>query len=159
MAVDVTFAPATRAHAEALARTMCREDVEEVLAGGAPSALASLELSLAVSELAVTMLLDGQVAAMFGVQPLEGKTLLGELTRGIVWALTAEVTRRHPRAYMEHSKAVVKVLLDYCPDLRNLIDARHTRALRWARWMGFELGEPIPFGPQGLLFVPFRARA
>lgn len=159
MASEVTFAPATVALARELAADMCPEDEAEVVAGGQPDGLSALLFSLRVSEVAVAMLVDGRVAAMFGIQPLEATTHLGQLQRGLVWALTSRVSRKHPRAYMEHSRAVVKALLSYCPDLSNYIDARHRQALRWARWMGFELGAPVPLGPQGLPFIPFRARA
>jgi hypothetical protein len=159
LAVEVTFARATRAHALELAANMRDEDVLEVLAGGAASPLAAIEDSLALSDLAFAMLFGGQVAALFGVQPLEVGTHLGPPTRGCVWVLTAQVTNKHPGAYLKHSRPVVAAMLDYCPDLSNFIDARHGPALRWAKWVGAELGEPVPFGPHGALFVPFRVRA
>lgn len=163
MGAEVTFAAATEHLARELAADMCAEDVAEVLAGGQPTPLASLLFSLSVSELAVAMMINSKVAAIFGVQPLppEGgeAAYLGPLRRGIGWVLTSNVSRRHPRAYMHHSRVVVKALLDYCPDLTNLMDARHKPALRWAKWMGFEMGEPMPYGPAGLSFIPFRVRA
>jgi hypothetical protein len=43
--------------------------------------------------------------------------------------------------------------------MTNYVDARHTKAVRWIKWMGFEVLPAIPLGPQQALFHPFRLEA
>ena len=154
MAVEVTFAAATPAHVDELVATMRREDVEECAALGL-SPREAVERSAMVSEFSVTVLFDGEVAAMSGVRTIASETALGPPVSGVFWILTGEPCARHPRAFLKHSRELVAGYLRYCPHLFNYIDARHKPALRMAKWMGFNLGAPKPLGPLGADFIPF----
>jgi hypothetical protein len=37
----------------------------------------------------------------------------------------------------------------------NYVDARNVRAVKWFKWLGFEVSEPEPFGLNGELFHRF----
>ncbi len=63
----LVFIPATADHAEELALTLRPEDTAEVLACGFGSAREALLLSLQRSEAAWAAMVDGAVAAMFGL--------------------------------------------------------------------------------------------
>jgi hypothetical protein len=144
---------ATREHAEALARTMRAEDVAECHAGGlAP--LAALVQSVDTSDVAYAALVDGQVGAMFGVGQLAGV----DEPVGHVWFLTGASFARHPRPFVRIARWVVAHMLQLYPVLFNIIDFRYTAAVRWAKWLGFDVGEPMPFGPAGVPFVSARLR-
>ena len=43
--------------------------------------------------------------------------------------------------------------------LTNYADARNTTAIRWLRWLGFNILPAIPFGLDGLPFHPFELGA
>jgi hypothetical protein len=43
--------------------------------------------------------------------------------------------------------------------LENFIDARYEAAVRWAKWLGFDVGAPVPYGPAGMPFHPARLEA
>lgn len=158
-APSVTFTAATAWHARELAPTMRAADAAEVRASGGYSPLEALEASLMHSAHAWACLFDGQVAALFGLVPLRRPGALTGPACAAAWLLTGELVQRHPRAFLRACEAVVPALLQKYPVLTNHVDARYTAALRWARWLGFEVGGPVPFGEAGLPFHPITLKA
>lgn len=139
--------PATVRHAEALACVMREEDVVEVYASDALSPIDAALQSLERSEEAVTLLVDGEVAAMWGL-------CSKDMPAGIacIWLFTGEAVTKHPRHFLE--KFDMRPFLARYPVLLNAIDARHKKALRWAGWLGCEILPAIPYGRHGLPFHP-----
>lgn len=113
--------------------------------------------SQAASSLCYAALFDGEMAALCGVVPFS-QTALGDSGAGLVWMLSGHACSKHPKAFLRTSRAVADVLLEQYRCLGNLVDARYTAALRWARWLGAELSEPRPVGPRQQLFIPFTLR-
>jgi hypothetical protein len=156
-APSVSLVEATPEHAEALAPQMRLEDEAEVVASGFADAREALLVSLAGSLAAYALLFDGEVAALFGVAPLD-ETLLGTSSSGVAWVLTGRAATRHRKAFVRWSRPALALLLRERHHLVNMVDARYAAALRWARWLGFRIGEPEPFGPHGHLFCPISIR-
>jgi hypothetical protein len=144
--------PATVSHAHALAATMRADDAAECAAFGLTPLDALLE-SLRASEVAWTLLLDGEPAAMWGAEPLR-RTLLSEPGAASAWALTGTAVERHRKEFARVSRAGVAALLARYPVLFADVDARYARALRWVRWLGFTVLPAVPFGASGEPFHP-----
>ncbi len=153
MVTEATVVPATRELAELLAPLMRAEDVAELRAGGL-TPLEGLLQSIEGSDVAQAVMVGGQVGAMFGVGPLAG---VNERV-GQVWFLTGRLMSKHPAAFVRLARPAIASMLELYPVLFNVIDARYAAAVRWVKWLGFEVGEPQPFGPAGVLFVPARLR-
>lgn len=143
----ISIIPATPEHAAALAPTMRPEDLAEVQACGHATAKDALDSSLAISTQAWAWLAGDEVAALFGF------VSVGEDT-GIVWFLTGHAFPKHARRFIRQARQGISELLDRRPILGNFIDARYSAAIRWAQWLGFEVGPPVPYGPLGLPFHP-----
>lgn len=156
MAPEVTFEVATVEHAEELARVMRDEDRAECKALRiAP--VRAITTSLARSREAFAMLFDGEVAAVFGVVPVQRSTFVGP-ERGQAWALTGVAVSRYPKTFFYWSRRVVAALLERYGVLANMVDARYAAALRWLKRLGFEVLPPQPYGPEGALFCLAFAR-
>lgn len=151
MAAKVELVPATEAHARELAQRMRKEDREEILASGGFTPLGALLDALRHSELAGTALYAGEVAAMYGCVPTPTGTLLGGRV-GVAWLLTGEAVNRHPRVFLRQCRQAISEMLEHYDIIVNAIDARYTKALRWAKWLGFEVCAPEPFGLGGMPF-------
>lgn len=149
---EARLLPATREHARELAPRMRAADAAEVLASGGYTPIEALVGALDLSERAWTLELGGEVAALFGVVPLRG-TVLGPVQAGVIWALTGTTVERHRKSFARVSRDVLPALLEEYPALVNYVDDRYAAALRWAAWLGFDVGPPEPFGLHGL---PFR---
>ncbi len=145
MEADAKIVPATMSHVSAVAATMRPEDAAEVLASCGFDPLRALRESVQVSDAAWTLLLDGQPAAVFGAVGVASGC-------GVVWMLTSTMVDRHPIAFLRLCRPVVEALLMHYGLLFNYVDARYEVALRWARWLGFTVSEPEPFGVAGLPF-------
>lgn len=156
MSVKVDIVRATREHAHFLAPMMRYADVLEVQASAGFTPLEAITHALEFSEFSFAVFFDGQLAAVFGVGlPVDAKdTILCPPATGIPWLLTSEVVDRHHREFCRVSKQAVAMLSERYETLVQWVDLRHTRALRWAAWVGFSVGQPVPFGVEARLFRP-----
>jgi hypothetical protein len=152
----VEIVPALSSHALRLAPFLRKEDVAEVRALGMDPTQALLD-SVSNSSEAFAVSFDGELSAIFGVVPAR-ETLLGSSDVGQIWMLSGEGITRHRKAFLRVSRWVVAQLLQRYRLLWNVIDARYAGALRWARWLGFEVMEARPAGPFNMLFCPFIVR-
>lgn len=150
MAPEIRIVDATRAHALELAPRVRQEDADEVKASGGYEPLQALEGAMAVSVLSMSLLIDGQVAAMFGVAPSaeHGPGV------GYPWLLSSAAVKHHQKAFFKLSGPAVEQLLAIFPTLVQYVDARYVAALRWLKRLGFELRPPIIFGVESRPFVP-----
>lgn len=96
---------------------------------------------------ASTVFINEEPAAMFGIVDY------GDYN--IVWAVFTRAIERHPIAFLRESK---RLALAFDRAVINFVDARNVKAVKWFRWLGFEVSEPEPYGPQGVLFHRFTNR-
>lgn len=149
VAPDIRIVDATLEHALELAGNVRPADAAEVMASHGFSSKDALLVSMSVSLISKTLLVDGKVAAVFGLAPLEADPRVGQ-----PWLLTSEIITRMPGEFFRLSRLVISEFLAVFPILKQQVDARYGAALRWLERLGFVLGEPAPFGPAGLPFVP-----
>lgn len=145
----VTVVNAIPSHAVRLAPQMRREDKAEIRASHGLEPLQCLLQGIEASTICRTVLVGNEVGMIFGVQPLDA--LAGV---GCVWGLSGDAVSDSPFAFLRASKQQIEDLLDYWPNLYCAIDARYTKAIRWAKWLGFHVADAIPMGLGGLPFHP-----
>jgi hypothetical protein len=136
-----------------LARSMRAADAEECRASGGYEPLEALLVSTAKSAECWTAYIGDRVLCMWGVVQY-GESIMGRLV-GVVWLLTSELIETYGRAFWRACKMELRRLLERWDVLINAIDCRHTKALRWAAKLGFDLEPPAPFGEAGLPFQRF----
>jgi hypothetical protein len=91
-----------------------------------------------------TVFINDEPAAMFGIVDY------GD--HNIVWAVFTRAIERHPVAFLRESKRLADA---FDREVENFVDARNVKAVKWFRWLGFEVSEPQPYGPEGVLFHRF----
>lgn len=147
-AVRHQIVPATIAHVYALAATMRREDAAEATElCRQPKEF--LRRSFRYSLVVKTALIDGEVAAMFG---MTGDLLL---PHGSPWLVTTAAVERVPVAFVREGKQALAEMRGLKPVLENFVAASYTRAVRFVAVLGFEIDAPQPLGPKGALFHRF----
>ena len=145
----VTIIPTEYDHLLPVAKDMREADVLEVSAtGNLP--YESLTEGFNLSSRCWTGLVDNRPAAIFGVAPM---SVLGGV--GSPWLLGTDTCMKVKREFLTGSKPYVEQMLGLYPRLVNYVDVRNTASIRWLKWLGFEIHEPIPFGLSGELFHPF----
>jgi hypothetical protein len=121
---------------------------------GCSDLLPDLMASIEMSDRVWTGVLEGQPACLFGVAP---GSILGAV--GTPWLVSTPAIDRHPIAFLRACQPALRRMQSDYYVLRNFVDVRNTRVKRWLTWLGFELQEPVPFGPWGLPFHPFEWRS
>jgi hypothetical protein len=149
---ELELLPATDAHVLELAHHLRAEDADEGRRSHGLEPLEFIRHAVTGSPVALAGLLGGRVACITGVGHTNAH---GE---ACVWLLTGDVISAEPRAFLRACRPALAKFLEVCPVLFNAIDARYPRAVRWAAWLGFKVGEPVPFGPYGEPFFPIEIR-
>ncbi len=141
---------ATIEHAAWLGPRLRQADVLEVEAASGVPAADALVQAVQNSWQAHTWMLDGQPLFIAGVvgHPDDEKL-------GIPWMLASDEADRHPRRYLAGAHEYVKSFFERHDTLLNFVDNRNIKAQRWLHWLGFQIGDPRPFGVAGLPFRPF----
>lgn len=137
-------------HLLPVAEKMRQADRDECMAGCGLGPYEVLQRSIAASPLAWTVLEGTEPVAMFGVSQ---RALLS--STGIPWFLGAEGMERAGSLLPRFSRQVVQAWLTRYDRLENWVDARYEKSVRWLRWIGFTVEEPLPWGVAGLPFHHF----
>ena len=151
--MGVEFVTASADHIEAIARNMRHADVMEAAASGYPDPVKALSDSLAHSSMAVSAIIDGNPAAMFGASDIN---ILASI--GAPWMLATPAVSSDMRRFLRQSIHWRGQLLERYDTLRNVVDDRNHAAKRWLAWMGFRFSEPMPIGVNGEMFRVFELR-
>lgn len=144
--------PAEPWHVEAVALNARPADEAELWAIARATPAQCLRYGLRTSAFAYTGLLDGVPVCVFGASPF---SILSGI--GVPWMVgtTHLDSHRAQRELLRHARPCLDAMSHSFPTLGNVVDARNTAAIRWIRWLGFTLGEPMPMGPDKLPFIPF----
>jgi hypothetical protein len=127
-------------------------DRAEMIAAWGSEVRRGVALSLRTSSHAWAGEIDGELAGLFGVAP--GSWLGGV---GIPWLLTTDAVEKAPRAFIKANRRYLARMRAAYPRLHNLVDSRHTVAVRWLEYLGFTVHRqhPVPVGAQRVPFYRF----
>lgn len=131
---------------------MRQADREEVLAASGRSPAQALAYSLRKSSVAWTALVNGRPEVMWGVGDIN--VLAGI---GAPWLLGTDEVPRYFIHFLRASVGFRDQLLSRYQTLRNFVDDRNAVSIRWLRWLGFTLYDPVMF--RGHAFRMFELRS
>ncbi len=86
---------------------------------------------------------DGRIAGLAGVEE-----------DGRIWMLCTEAIHDFPITFAREAKRFIESRSEEV--LWNYADKRNTAHLKLLRYLGFQLFNEVPFGPNNLPFIPFR---
>jgi len=141
---------ATKEHALMLAGEMREADVDELWAGLRLKPLNAVLHSLEVTRNPRAGLADGKVMVMFGVAQHTHLTLTG-----YPWLLSSRGIHKHAKQFLKQTRFFLEEMKEEFDLLENFVDARNTQAIRWMKWMGFQIEDPVPWGVDQLPFHRF----
>ena len=149
----ICIVPAVDAHIPPIAESMRRADRDEVWAVSRRTPHEAVANALAVSFVVWTGCIDDKPACMAGVATYAMQSGVGS-----PWLLATEHIAAHQRAFLRHSRAYIAKMLNVFPILENYVDERNHLSIRWLQWLGFTIGEPVPWGADRLPFRRFEMR-
>ena len=139
-------------HVAEMAVNMRHADREEAYAQTGAHPAFGVGASYGSATIAWAGLVDGQVACVFGVSPadeIDGKV-------GHPWMIGSPLVEKHQKRFLRECREYVDAMLGLYPVLENYVDVRNTTAIRWLRWLGFDILEARPYGPYKMMFYLFR---
>lgn len=80
----------------------------------------------------ITVLIDGEVAAVFGVSQ---ETLLSDVK---IWMITTSKIESSPIAFLRASRRFTQELYESYGPLLGVVDSDFEKSRRWLRWIGFK---------------------
>lgn len=137
-------------HIAELSNTMRQEDKDEIWHLARLSPMAALVMSYDLSKVCYTTLVDNRVAIIGGVgsHPTEKEV-------GVPWMLASPLLKEIRRDFIKEIRDWVWELSRGYKMLRNVAWSKNETHIRWLKWMGFEMGEGMPLGPDGEIYIPF----
>lgn len=142
--------PATVDMARDLGSRLRKSDRDEIAAASGLIPEESIVLCVKVSKRSDAWLVNGVPAAIAGVaDSFEGEGI------GRVWMLASDEAEKFPKRLLQGNREYVQELLEGYQMLSNFVDDRNKKAQRWLSWLGFTIGDPVPYGLFGLPFRPF----
>jgi hypothetical protein len=140
--------PVSVDEAEAIAAIVRQADVDEITeALGIPMAHA-LRMCFGGSLKASKIVVGDQIVAVFG-------DCIHDRQIGVPWLISTIHVERRAKGFLKVCKPEVQEMLTRHERLMNYVDARNTQAIRWLKWLDFQFGDSIPYGPKGFPFYPF----
>ena len=154
--IRTRIVPATAEHAAEIAANPRPADVAELWSSSRSSPHVAMLRGLERTVEPFVGLHDGKPVCMFGASPF---SIMGGM--GSAWMIGSAALDRKSvqKDLLRLSVPVVDYMQAQFPALLyNFVDARNTAAIRWLRWLGFQFSDPIPYGVDGLPFLPFYRR-
>lgn len=146
----VKFEKPTPETIQFIADNMRDEDAAEVMAVGNMTPWQAIDISIKTSHFSTVGTVDGTPVAIFGLSV--HNIVTGE---GSPWMLCSRQALDHKRGFFTDTPQAVEAMLNICPKLSNYVHVNNKLSIRWLKWLGFTIEEPIPYGVNGELFHPF----
>jgi len=150
----LTLRTPTLADVAYLSDHLRQADIDELAVTGYTNPAEAVEMAYqrTLPELQTVVEWDGQLLIMTGCA---ADSLLSNV--GIPWMLGTEAMMQHMKAITIGAHQAIAVFLQHWPILRNVVDARNTRTMRWITSLGFEL-TPAPAYVPGYPLFQFEKR-
>lgn len=134
-------------HIAELSVTMREEDQKEIWHLARLSPEEALRRSYEGSQYIRTVILDDRVVAIFGCSQV------GEV--GIPWMLASPLLLKIRKTFLRRCRGYLDEMSEGCSSLANMAWSKNTVHLQWLQWLGFEMGQGVPMGPDGEIYIPF----
>lgn len=130
-----------------------KPDRDELWAAALKTPEQVMREGIEASDMAFTGLIDDRPVVMWGVVK---ESLICDVATP--WMVATSALDRHAATFLRRCKGMVDDMLARYGNLRNFVDARNVRAIRWLEAMGFTLEEPKPYGALNMNFHRFSMR-
>jgi hypothetical protein len=153
MMLEVSILPTVDSDLDELAEKMRDIDVMECHQVLNLPVAKVLQLSRAVSYEILTGRVNGELVVIYGIAKLN--ILSSEASP---WLLATPAIEKYGFAFARRNKEVIARWQKKYTVMRNHVHVDNKITIRWLRWLGFDIQDPVPYGYRGELFHPFELR-
>lgn len=143
--------PSTIEDVEFLSTRLKDADIREVWSSHHYTPHEALTISMEKSIICLTISNKGVPLGMFGIT---AETYLSDV--GLIWLLTSDDINKIKIRFLRRSKDFVDLMLGRFSVLYNFTSADHTESIGWLRHIGADMGEPMKYGVEQKMFIPFK---
>lgn len=148
--MNIKFVKPTMEMVHFIAEDMRQDDKNEIWASANHTPLEALIDGWKVSDRTAIATVNDKPCVMFGL--VVDNILSGT---GVLWMLGANESLNYKREFLTQTPAVIEEMLEVCPMLYNYVHIKNKASIRWLKWLGFTLEEPIVYGIEKELFHKF----
>ena len=147
--INAEILPSSKFAAHVISKSVRPEDAEEIWVSTLQTPADAMRLGMEYSEESYAGYANGIPVCMWGVVK---ECLL--FNNGTPWMVASsklddpDITR----AFLRRCRNGLMDMFKNYDTLENYVDARNTRSIKWLKFMGFQIGEPEPYG---VLQMPF----
>lgn len=140
----------TPAHVAEIATTAREVDRLEIFYQTGKGLPEALEYAFDLSTRVWAGYVDDKLITVWGVA-------LGSVADGVgvPWQLATDDLERVAVPFIRRCWHYRNIMREGYDVLHNNVWAGNHTSIRWLKWMGFKLGEPVPMGPFREMFIPF----
>lgn len=146
--------PANFRHLNELAASLRELDRDEILAVGV-SVKRAIWRGFRNSILCRAAIIDGEVAAVWGLCVALGDGISPLSDVGVPWLHTSAAAEAMPRLFVLHAKAEVAAMRAIRPRLASYVAANYVQAVRFIAMLGFTVEQAQPVGVNRTMFRRF----
>ena len=147
---EIEFVKPTVEMVKSIADSMRQADINEVWASDNHTPLQALMDGWEQSDYSSIAAYEDHPLVMFG---LVKRDLLSGV--GIIWMLGSNDALKYRRNFLTLTPLVIDEMLTICSRLTNMVHCKNRESVRWLKWLGFTLDDPVPFGVEKELFHNF----
>lgn len=123
-------------------------DIEEMWAASRTTPAVALETCFKCP-VCKTVEYDSPVAIFGCGQPDE------MLKTARIWMLATDDLEKIKKTFVERSMEQIEVMLEMVPLLYNYVDCRNRLSIKWLKWLGANMSDPLIYGSEMIPFVKF----
>lgn len=147
---NIEFIRPTESMIKSIAADMRQEDANEVWASNHHTPLESLTKGWDLSDFATIAMCDNEPLVMIGL--VKRDILTGS---GVIWMLGTNKSLNYRKEFLRQTQPIIDEMLNICPRLCNLVHSKNLSSIKWLKWLGFTIEEPIKHGSDNELFHRF----
>jgi len=151
MKLKTRVLPVSVDEADAIAAIVRQADIDELCEGLGLDLPFALRQCFGGSLKASKIVVGDEIVAVFGDAAHDIKQSIG-----VPWLISTIHVEKRAKGFLKVCKPEVAEMLTRHDTLINYVDERNTQAIRWLKWLGFQFGAAVPYGPKGFPFLPFQ---
>lgn len=153
MKLKTKVLPVSVDEADAIAAIVRQADKDELCEALGLDLPHALRLAFGGSMKASKIVVGDKIVAVFGDACHDIQQSIG-----VPWLISTIHVEKRAKGFLKVCKPEVDEMLTRHDTLINYVDQRNTQAIRWLKWLGFQFGDVVPYGPKGFPFFQFQLK-